>query len=60
VTLSAVAHLANKPGGIVLFLLVVAALCFFAGAVIAALARAWWAVAVSVGLAVLTLAFLVT
>lgn len=58
--MSAAVHLANTAAGTVLFLVVVAALCFFAGAVIAFMARAYWAIAVSVGLAVFMLAFLVT
>lgn len=56
---TAVAHLANAPTGIVLFVLIVAALCFFAGAVTAALVRSWWSVLVSAGLALLTLAFMI-
>jgi ABC-type uncharacterized transport system permease subunit len=60
VATAAASHLANKATGVVLFLLVVSALCFFAGAVIAFAAKAWWAIAVSVGLAVFMLAFLVT
>ncbi len=53
-------HLGNKPSGVVLLILIVAFLCFFAGAVAAYIMKAFWAIAIAVGLALFVLAFVVT
>lgn len=58
--LSAVAHLANPPTGVVVLVLVIAALSFFAAAVASFLVRSWWSLMVSVGLALFVLSFLIT